>query len=333
MGKKKNSKIAIVIDGKDICRIIPFNPESGIYELKIDFLENDYDITIYKLFNVEPIKWNLNEPSHQEITYHKGTNKQPLRIHLKNKLNHTYETLPLEKIKPPDMNSLFPLPIVKLEVPTNTLETKFVSKGYHKVVNPEECNVIEIYMVNSNFDWDFFEEKLPGIFEAFLMLSFEYYATNTVVTGKQKYRNFIDKEKSTNGMSSIKIFDDMQIISIHYRDPSLDKKHSKINVTFIENELSDAILGMTQIRYPPYSRNRWFDFTYLGGATLKDVNQPILLDNRHTIGENNVIADSLRRNQLTTEERNKVFWHGLKLRIKLRDALIEWLNKKPSISL
>ena len=35
--KKKEEKIAVVIDGMDICRIVPFKPVDGKYEMKIDF--------------------------------------------------------------------------------------------------------------------------------------------------------------------------------------------------------------------------------------------------------------------------------------------------------
>jgi hypothetical protein len=124
-------------------------------------------------------------------------------------------------------------------------------------------------------------------------------------------------------MSSIEVFDDMQIIAVHYNDPGIDRQLSKINVTFIENELSEAILAMMQIRYPSYSRNGEFDYILLGGATLRDVNQPIAPMVRPSIGENNVIADSLRRGFLSPEEKEKLYWHALSLRIQLRDALIK----------
>ena len=328
MTKKKKPKIAIVLDGKDICRIIPFNSDMGKYELKIDFLENDFDITLYKLFCVEPIKLELIDSSEREVTYHRGANDKPLRIHLKHKENHTYETLPLDKIKPPDVNSMFPIPILKIEVPTKSSEIKYIPKDYHRVIDPEDCNVLEIYLAHSNYDLENVEKKLPGVFIAFLTLSFEIYATNTVTTGKQKYANFLPRREPKTVLSPIKVLGDMQIIPIFYKDLLLDEKLTKINVTFIENELSEAILGMMQIRYPPNSRDGVFDGIYLGGATLRDVNQPIKPIARPSIGENNLLSDSLKRNLLTDEEKNKIYWQALKLRIQLRDALIEKQNRE-----
>ena len=75
-------------------------------------------------------------------------------------------------------------------------------------------------------------------------------------------------------MTGFDMFDDMKIFAIHYKDQFLDNKLSKINVTFIENELSEAILCMMKVAYPKTSTNGLFDSIYLGGAMLKDVNQP-----------------------------------------------------------
>ncbi|MCF8023599.1 MAG: hypothetical protein K9L17_13010 [Clostridiales bacterium] len=119
----------------------------------------------------------------------------------------------------------------------------------------------------------------------------------------------------------------MKIIAIHYNDEHLDKRLSKINVTFIENELSEAILSIMKVVYPKTSNNGEYDSVYLGGATLEDVNQPTAPLIRPSIGTNNVILDTFKRNRLTEEEKEKLYWHALKLRIQLRDALIEHQKK------
>lgn len=325
IARKKDPKIAVVIGGKDICRIIPFRPVEGKYEIKLDFLENEFDVICYELFSVKPIEWKLQNSTQMEVTYHKGENARPLTIHLKNKVDSTYKRLPLNRIQVPDVNQLFPIPILKLEAPSNIGAGIYKSKEYHRVLNPEDCNVIEIYMANADFDLDEINVKLPGVYLAFMMLSFEIFATNTVTTGHQKSNNIISEVKPMHIMTSVKVSNDMQIIAIHYKDPHVDERLSKVNVTFIENELSEAILAMMQVRYPPFSINGEFDYIELGGATLSDVNQPTIPIERPSIGENNVIADALRRGILSSEEREKIYWQALKLRIKLRDALRECL--------
>ncbi len=327
MAKEFASKIALVKGGKDICRIIPFKPLDGVYELKMDFLENEFDVICYKLFSEEPIKWDLENSNQLEVTYHRGVNAKPLTIHLKHKTENTYRRLPLSRIQIPDVNQLFPIPILKMEIPTKASARQYNPKAYHRVINPGDCNVVEIYMTHAKMDFDLLGIKLPAVQLAFLMLSFEIYATNTITTGRQKENNIIPGGEPRRILTSVSIFNDLQIIAIHYADPSIDERLSKINVTFIENELSEAILAMMQIRYPPTSQNSIFECIYLGGATLRDVNQPTIPMLRPSIGDNNVIADSLRKGLLSDEEREKIYWHALNLRIKLRDEL-NYLEKE-----
>ena len=70
--KSKDEKIAVVVDGKDVCRIIPFQPSDGRYELKFDFLGNEFDISCYRLFAPRPIQWEISDSNQFELTYHKG---------------------------------------------------------------------------------------------------------------------------------------------------------------------------------------------------------------------------------------------------------------------
>lgn len=325
--KKKKDKIAVVIDGMDICRIVPFKPVDGKYEIKIDFLSNEFDTKCYRLFSHRPIYWGVENSKQSEITYHKGEDNKPLTIHIKLKEKiegmPTYINLPLKRIQPPSVIQLFPIPLLKLEIPSKATQRKYKPKSYHKILKPEECNVIEIYMAHKNFDMNEFAKKIPGMHLSFLTLSFEIFATNTVLSDYQKHKNIIPKGKPKNIMTGFDVLDDIKIYAIHFKDEQLDKRLSKINITFIENELSEAIFGMLKIRYSQPSIDGTFQRLYLGGASLKDVNQPLGPLSRPSIGENNVIKDAFTRSTLNNEEKEKLYWHALKLRIKLRDALIE----------
>jgi len=324
--KGKDEKIAVVIGDMDICRIVPFKPVEGKYEIKIDFLENEFNTKCYRLFALRPIEWEIIDSSQFELTYHKGDKGKPLTIHLKTRQTiegkPTYTNLPLKKIQAPNVNQLFPIPLLKIEVPAHSSPKKYKLRKYHKVLQPDDCNVVEIYMAHSSFDMDAFANKLPGVHLSFLLLSFEIFATNTVLTDTQKSANIMPQEETKVIMTGFDMFDDMKIFAIHYKDQFLDKKLSKINVTFIENELSEAILCMMKVAYPKTSTNGFFDSIYLGGAMLKDVNQPTAPMLRPSIGIDNVISDAFRRNQLTDEEKDKLYWHALQLRAQLRDALI-----------
>ena len=149
--KPKDEKIAVVVDGKDVCRIVPFKPSDGRYEIKFDFLGNKFDISCYRLFAPRPIQWEIFDSNQFELTYHKGESEKPLRIHLKRKAKKdglpTYQDLPLNRIQAPSVNCRFPMPIVKLEIPAKASLNKYKPKGYHKQIEPQDCNVVEIYMV------------------------------------------------------------------------------------------------------------------------------------------------------------------------------------------
>jgi hypothetical protein len=166
--------------------------------------------------------------------------------------------------------------------------------------------------------------KLPTVYTAFLTLSFEYYATNSVTTGRQKYSNFFPKDnKPKTVLTAIKLLDDMQILAIHYFDPHLEGKVEGTNVTFIENELSEAILGMTQVKYPKESRNGYSDYIYFEGANLNNFSQPITTFGKPSIGDNDVISDSMKFKFLSKEEMNQIFRYSINLRSQLRNALIQ----------
>lgn len=159
----KENQNPIVLDGKDICRIIPFGQEGGKYEFKVDFLDNEFDIYYYKLFSKEPIRVEINDSCNKEITYHKGNHGKPVKIHIKDKLTNKYELLPIQRIQAPDVNHLFPIPIMKLEIPTDKNVREFKPKSYYKTIPIEGCNVIELFIANTRFDYEMLNKKYQGL--------------------------------------------------------------------------------------------------------------------------------------------------------------------------
>lgn len=324
--KKKDEKIAVVLNGFDVCRIIPFKPAEGKYEVKVDFLRNDYQITCYKLFNSQPINVDLKDLHDTEITYHKGEKDHRVLIHVKRLTEYfdqlKYASLPIDRIQAPNINQQFPMPLLKLEIPLNVLERKYSTRDYHKVLSPSNANVIELYMVNSSFDLNHFEYKYSGLFMVYLMSSFEIFATNTVSSGNQKYSNILSNEDPSEIMTSFNLFDDVKIIAIYYKDRMLEKTCSKINITFIENELSEAILCNMKLKYPSKSTNGVFDYIDIGTSSLRDLQVPSFPLIKSLLGQDNIITDAIKRNVLTKPEQDFIVNHTLNLRKKLKDALI-----------
>jgi len=105
-----NKKIAIVKDGCDIARIIVGKHEGANYDFKFSFMENDYAVYIVPFFK-KPQLFNLDIPSHWEITYHKSRGIKSPIIAMKHKsierpakypaVKQRYKTLPLNNLLEP----------------------------------------------------------------------------------------------------------------------------------------------------------------------------------------------------------------------------------------
>lgn len=76
-------KVAIIRNGIDIGRIIPFNMEKGEYDFKISFSKNNYQVNMYPFLSKVPEKIELDDMTSWEISYHRSTFLKPTVIHLK----------------------------------------------------------------------------------------------------------------------------------------------------------------------------------------------------------------------------------------------------------
>lgn len=315
---KKDDSIAIVLNNKDVCRIIPFAPDNGKNELKINFLDNPYEVSCYPLFSREPLSVITPELQNYELTYHKGKNNKPIIIHLKRKdcpaMHNRYINLPIKRIVAPNVNQYFPLPIMKLEIPSSAVNKKYRYKNYHKIIHLENCNVIELYLVNKGFDMNAFMNKYPVIHLAQMMLSFEFYATNSVLTDYQKYKYILPRAGTRNIMTTVNLLSDIQIIATYFFDPELDKKQNKIKVTFIENKIAEGLLMFAKVVYPKVSKNGVYESIYIGPTTLKDLKKLSVLPMRPFEGYNSLIFDSLERNMLSEKEKKELIAYSWNIR-------------------
>lgn len=334
MGKKKREQpsIAVVVNNQDICRLILKKPVDGKYELKISFLKNEFDVNAHRLFSNRPIHWEVDEPERLDISYHKGENNKPLTIHLKKRTplegELQYQSLPLKRIQAPNINQLFPIPLLKIEVPTLKESIKYKPKGYHKLLELNDCNVIEFYMVSAAFDFDDYVNKYPDIHFAQFTLSMEIFATNTVISDYQKGVNFIPKGEPAQRATAIPYLEDVKIFAIHYPDPHIDERLNRINVTFIENELAEEILLMLKIVFSnevksgiPKAVN---DYILLGGSSLRDLDLPVAPLLRPSVGKHNIASTVLERDKLSDTEKEVFYNRALKARVKLRDEIKEY---------
>ncbi|SHK39665.1 hypothetical protein SAMN02745227_02169 [Anaerobranca californiensis DSM 14826] len=243
-------KVAIIKNGIDIGRIIPFNMEQGEYDFKISFSKNDYEVNMYHFLLKVPEKVELDDMTSWEISYHRSTVLKPTVIHLKEKKNQPeYKPLPLKRLVDPSLYNEFPIPFMRIEIPTHLKGKNYKSKPKeHIEFDMEESNVAEFYLTNVNFDGEVFINKWPAVSFKLIVLSFEFFATNNLLTDKYKIKYFMPTDGQPHLASKEFIVnDDMKFYVNMYNNPELTG--DKIKVTFIENEFAEALLGLSPVGY------------------------------------------------------------------------------------
>lgn len=313
---KNKIDIPIIKDGKDICRLIFTKDESmpGRYDLKLDFRKNVYEVWTYRMFARYPIIWDVENAENFSMTYHHGANDNPIMIHLKNECadgDCRYRTLPAKHIQAPNTNTMFPIPLCKLEIPANTGEKapQYRQKSYHHPVDMGEMNVVEVFMVSEEFDFTGFGfERYRQIFSCHMGLSFEYYASYTVLSDYEKASHFMPKHGvAEERMIAIGGLNGMKIFVNKFSVPEIDRFWDKVHVTFVENELAEDMLLCTLVRYPQVNLLPGeYDGIFLGSADLEQLRPPALSLARIPVLQESCADWALKENMLSKEEKDRL---------------------------
>lgn len=312
--------VPIVKDGKDICRLIFIKADEGRFDLKLDFLGNSFQVQTYKLFSQRPVMWDVTEPQNN-MSYHYGKNKNPVIIHIKNENpaegEHRYKTLPIHRIQPPNVNQLFPLPLLKIEIPDHVIEDAKVyrAKSYHKAIDLEDANVLELFMLPEGRLVQDMERKYTSVFHAWLIASFEFYATNTVLSDYQKYNHFIPHGGLGTRGVGIMGLQGMDLYASIFPDRQVSAERRKLTITFIENELAEPILLNGLIRNRPNDEG-----TYFGGASYERLDFHPSMKQLGLI-EDSVAARTMMEPHLSNEEKAEIRSRAVEGRIRLRHEL------------
>lgn len=302
-------KIPIVKNGKDICRLI-FRPKTeegeGVYDIKIDLKGQNtkskvFKVQTYRLFAHRPVAWDINE-SNSDISYHCPEGDKSSKVHIKNidkeisNKKDRFTNLPLKKLQPPNVNQMFPLPIFKIEIPQNVVRESelYKRKKINHPIEVENSNVIEFYMLPKGKYSQDYMEKYEEVFKLYLILSFEFFSSNTPLSDYQKGDSiFSYKNSEIKGMllTSLK---GMDLYVNSFYDPRVNNKE-KITVTFIENELSEAIL-LNALHYEKK------DLEFYGGTNLYRLNSQLSLDENMPV-EDSIAGRLLKMNTLCEEDK------------------------------
>lgn len=329
MGRNENRiSVPVVVQGKDICRIIFQKAEDGKYDIKFEFRGNPYDVYTYRLFSLSPIIWNVDDPQHINMSYHHGANHYPVLIHLKDetkKGQEMYRTLPITRIQAPNTNQLFPIPLVKMEIPQKAVDhaSLYKEKSYHHKLDLNDVNVIEVFMTSVEFDFDqYVHEPYCHLLMPQIVLSFEYFATGSVISDYGKSSHFFSHEKPVESLRGMGGISGMQLFVVMYKVPLFDQHWDHLHVTFIENELAEEILLCTKVAYPEPNPLSWeYDGIFLGGPTLEQLRPPAGPLRQIPVMCNTTVLRVLHSEGLREEEKRKLEYMAGKARAKLYDEM------------
>jgi len=232
-----NPKACIKFNEFDLLRIIPF-PAGSEYDFKINFLDNDYELRMHNRG-----KYDFLSPTDDfklrewEITYHKSQKDKPCKFHLKSISKPTqYFDLPLKDIVDPIKSPEFPIPFLKLGINSSLSTYKsFRFKKDYKIIDLEKQNVLELYIISSQFNPEVFARKWSFFDLLYIAAPMEYF-----VSGKLK-RGFINPKLNSMGETNgyrrevIEINDDIALLCNIYTDKAIDGNKQNPFVSIYEN--------------------------------------------------------------------------------------------------
>lgn len=317
---REQISVPIIKNGKDICRLIFTKVDNGRYDLKINFLGNAFQVQSYRLFAHRPIIWDVSSPQ-DSMSYHYGRDSNPVMIHIKKEQpkagEDRYTTLPITRIQPPNSNQLFPLPLLKIEIPDAIIDKAKIyrKKKKHKAIDLEDSNVLELFMLPDGWHDKKLTDKYPRISFVYMMISMEFFASNTVLSDYQKGGNVIPRGKPAKRGIGIKGLQGMELHASIFPDPHMGSGRKKLMMTFIENELAEAIL-LSGIMYFKEQNSG----IYFGGANYNQLDFPVVL--AHVDPVKNSVADrTLTLDRLSPEESHEIYQRAVAGRIRLRDEM------------
>ena len=229
-----SGKIAVVKNGFDILRIIEMDNDSDNCSFKIvpmidiSLLQIDYS----KMFNLRR-KLDNNYDNRIEISYHKSNGTHEAIIHIKKDNKRTrdsYDDIPLNRLKDPNINGLFPIPLLEISVPDNMVLTKRYNSHDSKTFDMGNDNVVSLFLTKNDYIYENIFDKFPRLSHLLLFSPFEFFTTGI-------YRDF-DEKILTGGVHNVSIAsnisNDIGIYMLKMRSNSIN--NNKVCFHFIDNE-------------------------------------------------------------------------------------------------
>ena len=249
------TRLVLTKKNKSIAKVI-FVQKEDAFDIKLCIPCSNYYIKGYKLLNEKPITEEVIKDNNIEIevSYHSKKGDLDPKIHFKiiNNGGVTYKAMPLTRLSSPTTDSFVPFPLFKIEIPDTCLELFEDTKASHKkeyqehIINNDH-KVIEVYLLSK--DSKALERYSPynELLTYFLTCNFECFCTNKI-DGKKTPFFFIDRDYPSIRDMEVTDMSNFRLIVKTSIFPSLEKLIDKPIVTFLENELSDAIFYHSLIK-------------------------------------------------------------------------------------
>jgi len=226
-----SKNICIKFKQYDLLRLIPMSVGDD-YDFKLEFMNNEFKL---RLFPVDADYFDICESVNLKnfsITYHKKTEDYPAKFHLKSKGDSPkYFDFSIKNILDPSTSATFPIPLLRLKVNQNSDFKTFKRKSKNFNFDLEENNILEIYLVKSNFDLSQFIQKWSIFDLLYTVAPMGYF-----VHGKIKNISFINKYKSIYKNKSLKrkVVNISEGISLQFISYKNDHFYNESPISFID---------------------------------------------------------------------------------------------------
>jgi hypothetical protein len=149
-------RIAVIKNGKDILRIIPFKEENKKIHLKFSFF-SEFKVNYWSLADKE----EKSTKTSKDMTYHSSSGEKKPKVHIKEK-DKVHKNI-FDKVVDIDLNEEFPVPICKLNIfdPGNK---KYKKNNKHIKAELEDTpeikiNTLELYLAPIDFNYGIYKRK------------------------------------------------------------------------------------------------------------------------------------------------------------------------------
>lgn len=256
----RNSRIAIMKNGVDLLRIMPRRKEDGKFDIVFAFIERDCEVYAYRLMCKNPDAGIIGVDHEATITYHYGEGGRKPVVHVKRQTisqdGKRYRSLPLKNVTPPSEDVLVPLPLVKVEFPSDLsgdggvtvpgkCQTGKKSKGRYDLEIDPACSCIEVYLLPKGSTFDQMRKVFPGLEYALLSLPFESWSSAVLSVNESK------RGTAPYGMTSSPfqevVFHDVRLLIVQYPEPFMPLPAKRLRLTFVDNELAESVMLHAQV--------------------------------------------------------------------------------------